>query len=147
MMLNINSINSFSSIPRLIPFFLYLCIFFKSIYFIFLVNKNLFIFYIDYLQTTIFAFNCSNFAYLELFNVSYISYLQHMRIYNIYESDLFFTKTTTDSLADILISGLEPTSELAGFCILYDIYSLYFILAGFILLYAMLGAISLCIAK
>jgi NADH:ubiquinone oxidoreductase subunit 6 (subunit J) len=148
MMLNINSINSFHFIPSLIPFFLYLSIFFKGIYLIFLVNKNIFIFYIDYLQTTIFALNYSNAAYSELFNSSYVFYLQNIRIYDTYGASFYFTKVTTDSLADILISGLEPaSSELANFCILYDIYSLYFILAGFILLYAMLGSISLCIAK
>jgi NADH:ubiquinone oxidoreductase subunit 6 (subunit J) len=36
---------------------------------------------------------------------------------------------------------------LAGFCILYNTYLLYFILGGFILLFAMLGSISLCIEE
>jgi NADH:ubiquinone oxidoreductase subunit 6 (subunit J) len=56
-------------------------------------------------------------------------------------------KSFSDNLADLLISGLDSTSELAGFCILYNIYFIYFILAGFILLFAMLGSISLCIVK
>jgi hypothetical protein len=60
---------------------------------------------------------------------------------------LNYQKLYTDSLANLLVSGLEPTSELASFCILYNIDFLYFILGGFILLLSMLGSISLCITK
>ena len=60
---------------------------------------------------------------------------------------LHYQKLSTDSLANMLISGLEPNAELSSFCILYTIDFLYLILGGFILLFAMLGSISLCITK
>ncbi len=53
----------------------------------------------------------------------------------------------TDHLADFIISGVDFNLELANFCFLYNIYFLYFVLSGFILLFAMLGSISLCLEK
>ena len=132
MMLNLNSINTLPSESSTITFFLYFCIFLKSVYFIFLVNKKIFLFYLDNLQQILYSFNFSKIEVSEAF----IKY-----------DFLVFQKKITDNLADSLISGLDSISELAGFCILYNVYSLYFILAAFILLFAMLGSISLCIVK
>lgn len=108
MMLNVNCINLVSSsASSRIDFFLYLCIFFKSLYFLFLVNKDI---------------------YRTFLNENILNY----------DSNNLVTK---------LFSGLDATSELASFCLLYNIYILYLVLAGFILLFAMLGSISLCISK
>ncbi len=61
----------------------------------------------------------------------------------------FFTITNSsiDTLADNVISSFDSRVELANFCLLYDIYVINFFLAGFILLCAMLGSISLCLQK
>ncbi len=141
MMLNINNVNSSFSTPNIIPFFLYLCIFFKGIYFIFLINRNMFLFYISSIQS---LFTVSSSEHVD-FNDIYIDFDKDK--IEIIDGNIFVTRVPTDNLADSLMSGLESTSDLSKFCILYDVYSLYFILAGFILLYAMLGSISLCISK
>jgi NADH-ubiquinone oxidoreductase chain 6 len=133
MMLNINSINSLPNKSGTISFFLYICIFLKSLNFMFLINKNIFLFYLDSLQRLFFIETA---ATIENAGVTFVKY-----------NFLEIQKSFTDNLADLLISGLDSTSELAGFCLLYNVYTLYIILAGFILLLAMLGSISLCIAK
>jgi NADH:ubiquinone oxidoreductase subunit 6 (subunit J) len=132
MMLNINTINSLPNKSATISLFLYICIFFKSLYFMFLANNNMFLFYFDSLQRLFFIPTNIN----EEKSAMFLKY-----------NFLEIQKSFSDNLADLLISGLDSTSELAGFCILYNIYFIYFILAGFILLFAMLGSISLCIVK
>lgn len=132
MMLNINTINSLPNKSATITLFLYICIFLKSLYFMFLANNNMFLFYFDSLQRLFFIPTDINVEKSAMFLK-----------YNFLE----IQKSFSDNLADLLISGLDSTSELAGFCILYNIYFIYFILAGFILLFAMLGSISLCIVK
>jgi len=49
--------------------------------------------------------------------------------------------------SDLLISGLNSYSDLSYICSLYNIYILYFMLAGMLLLFSMLGSILLCLAK
>lgn len=132
MMLNINTINSLPNKSATITLFLYICIFLKSLYFMFLANNNMFLFYFDSLQRLFFIPTDINVEKSAMFLK-----------YNFLE----IQKSFSDNLADLLISGLDSTSELAGFCIIYNIYFIYFILAGFILLFAMLGSISLCIVK
>lgn len=48
---------------------------------------------------------------------------------------------------NLLSSGLNSHFELASFCILYTTHFIYFIIAGVLLLFALLGSISLCIVK
>jgi NADH-ubiquinone oxidoreductase chain 6 len=132
MMLNVNCVNAIPNESYNISLFLYVCFFFKSIYFMFLTNKNLFLFYLDGLQRSFFIPTYVTSEKSEMFIKCNLLEIQ---------------KSFTDNLSDTLISGLDSTSELAGFCLLYNVYFLYFILAGFILLFAMLGSISLCIVK
>lgn len=188
MMLNINSINSLPNKSSTISLFLYICIFFKSLNFMFLINNNIFLFYLDSLQRLFFIVNgvnvssnyCDTSAIITFYRETVPSfhtfindvllslcdseqavqdfkpidfdfvnstYISEKPITLVENNFLEIQKSFTDNLADLLVSGLDSTSELAGFCLLYNIYILYFILAGFILLFAMLGSISLCIAK
>ena len=179
MMLNLNSLNGLSTCSSTYGFFLYCCIFFKCLFFIFLVNNNLFLFYCGYLkkniliisyQTTnpdysgfllslekcldispLLSLNGFRYDYPTFFVIIMICHLWYSFTLNkvnfntIEKIDL--QKNPSDSIADHIFSGLDSFSELANFCFLYNIYPLYFILAGFILLFALLGAISLCLSK
>lgn len=187
MMLNINSINSLPNKSSTISLFLYICIFLKSLNFMFLINNNIFLFYLDSLQRLFFIVNGVNVSsdydknplitfYTETvpsfnsfindfrlalcdseqavqdfkpmdFAFVHSTYIPEKPITFVEYNFLEIQKSFTDNLADLLVSGLDSTSELAGFCMLYNIYIIYFILAGFILLFAMLGSISLCISK
>lgn len=142
MMLNISALNSVPNDSSTISFFLYFLISFKSAHFFFLVNQNLFLFYLDDLQRPFFLLDFSMRAPFYKVN----SGGKHPNFF-FDPSFLEIQKSFTDHLADLVISGLGSTSELASFCILYNVYFLYLILSGFILLFAMLGSISLCIVK
>jgi NADH:ubiquinone oxidoreductase subunit 6 (subunit J) len=130
MMLNLNSVNISPTYSATVSFFFNLCVFFKTLSLVFLVNKNLFLSYLDFLQGGL-TTSCADGSNTFIRNIP--CYL--------------FKKTPSDSLADYLILALDPTSELSNFCLLYDVYILHFILAGFILLFSMLGSISLCLAR
>ena len=124
MMLNINTFNFVSVNSSIDIYLLYFCIFLKSVYSVFVINKMIFFVYLDHLQEIV-------------LDVDLVHFL----------STFSFKKSFNDSLVNSLTCGLDSTSDLIAFCNLYNIYFLYFILAGMILLFAMLGAISLCIVK
>ena len=130
MMLNLNSINILPTYSATVSFFFNGCIVLKTASVVFLVNKNLFLSYLDFLQSDL----------MVSYGHSLNTFTQNIPYY-------LFKKRSSDSLSEYLISGLDSTSELANFCLLYNLFSLHFILAGFILLFSMLGSISLCLAR
>lgn len=206
MMLNLNSLNMLPTYPATISFFLYTCIFLKTVFFIFLVNKNLFLSYLDSLNCPLEVTNYHRFMgkmwakpvpdlwllgapidrgdwlmflnqvanedqlennlpdfdwgediFYFLSNLYYKHFFLDRKPTGVWwlleprydkgDFGVFFKKEATDLLADHLISGIDSASELACFCLLYNIYIIHFILAGFILLFAMLGSISLCLVN
>jgi hypothetical protein len=108
MMLNVNSVNSLPSKTSISLSFLYICLFLKFIYFIFLVNKNIFLFYLETLQCLL----------LETSTI-YVNYKSGVLI-NVKEgSELFGIELITnfkDEFADLLISGLNSSSDLIYIC-------------------------------
>ena len=175
MMLNANSINSIQHHISILDIFLYVCIFIKTLYISFFVNTNLFNFYLDNLKSKPatpdligMSLNTKQFNE-ELYEFYYLYFLDGQGSYSFLNGILFqndswnytawgafyqnlLTSLIPDSfskynIADSLISGINFNSELVDFCLLYNTYFLYFILGGFILLFAMLGSISLCIEE
>jgi NADH-ubiquinone oxidoreductase chain 6 len=131
-MLNLNCINSLPRSFAISSFFLYICVFFKTLHALFLTNSNIFLLYL--------ALNP-----IALFDSSH-SYLGKVRLTANYYPNItqgFFL----DNYPDLLILGLDAPYELAAFCILYNTHFLYFIITGGLLLFALLGAISLCTVK
>lgn len=94
MMLNLNSINSLPSKTFISLLYVYICLFLKGIYFIFLTNKNIFLFYLDNLECVILSINLHK---LSGFGSKLII-------------------TLTDNIPDLLISGLDSSSDLFYFC-------------------------------
>jgi len=135
MMLNVNCVNSFIAIVCFTDIFFYFCIFVKIICFCFFINKNIFLFYLDHFYS------------IPHFKIVDYSSLDCGVKESTFNGFITLDKLFTDQLTSLLSSGLDSISELAGFCNLYHIYVLYFILAGLILLFAMLGSISLCLTR
>jgi NADH:ubiquinone oxidoreductase subunit 6 (subunit J) len=94
----------------------------------------------------------SNFRIRPVHVEKYLFDIDYQIILSLYEGPSYtpyinFSNASIDSLADNVISSFDSRMELANFCLLYDIYVINFFLAGFILLCAMLGSISLCLQK
>jgi NADH:ubiquinone oxidoreductase subunit 6 (subunit J) len=143
-MLNLNSINSLPRASVISSIFLYLCIFFKTTHALFLTNVNIFLLYLDLNPVALFDSSHSYVwkAPLRFNHVSHTSAdLEEGYCPNLTQG--FFL----DNYPDLLILGLDAPYELPAFCTLYNTHFLYFILAGGLLLFALLGAISLCTVK
>ena len=155
MMLNINCINSLNTSFSFLDTFIYLLIFSKGWYIVNLVSKQLLwtskdIFY----KNTSIIIQCPDLT-LSIKGQSYDfvgplpiltrdlskSNLNSWTWLNL-QSDVGYYNTMNS-----VISGLNLSTELSNFCLLYNVYFLYLIVAGFVLLFAMLGSISLCIVK
>ncbi len=158
MMLNINSVNTLSYADLNINFFLYICIFFKTIYSSFLANKDFFLFYLDNLNkklplgihygsdplTLKTFFGDSEFFLWLLYDLGDV----YTPFYKQIDPSVIVThKSSTDNLVDFIFSYICSSSDMVSFCALYNVFILYLTLAGMILLFAMFGSISLCIIK
>ena len=155
MMLNINCINSLNTSFSFLDTFIYLLIFSKGWYIVNLVSKQLLwtskdIFY----KNTSIIIQCPDLTPppppppppfvgpLPILTTDLIkSNLNSWTWLNL-QSDVGYYNTMNS-----VISGLNLSTELSNFCLLYNVYFLYLIVAGFVLLFAMLGSISLCIVK